>query len=55
MIRQNKPVSVKLMAYDDAVDNGAMALFGEKYASEVRVIFMCDSIELCGGTHECDW
>lgn len=51
MIRQNKPVSVKLMAYDDAVDNGAMALFGEKYASEVRVIFMCDSIELCGGTH----
>lgn len=50
-IRQNQPVSAKIMTYDKAVNEGAMALFGEKYSDEVRVIFMCESIELCGGTH----
>ena len=51
-IRANDDVSTRLMALDDARDEGAAALFGERYEEQVRVVAMGDfSLELCGGTH----
>ncbi len=55
-IRRNLPVVTQLMTPEMATEQGAIALFGEKYGDEVRVLKMgegCDmvSIELCGGTH----
>jgi alanyl-tRNA synthetase len=51
-IRRNEPAETKEMGYDAAVAAGAMALFGEKYEKDVRVLRIGDfSMELCGGTH----
>ena len=59
VIRQNLPAETKMMAPQDAIDAGAVALFGEKYGDEVRVLTLGRdlagegpySVELCGGTH----
>src|SRR5690606_15900228 len=50
-VRANHPVVIREMDMQQAMDAGAIALFGEKYGDRVRVVAMGESVELCGGTH----
>src|SRR5690606_40563972 len=56
VVRDNNPVSVNYLSYEEALQGGALAFFGEKYSDTVRVVGICDvegnecfSKELCGG------